>query len=287
MYKPNISKLVGCCKTALIKHSPEILMGVGIGGMITTVGLAVKATPKALTIMDEEIQYRIVTNKQDDNENIEGLIKVADNPNESEKYQFGHYRLPYKDAIKVTWRCYISTAVTGVLSIACLIGASSVHLRRNTALAAAYTLSESALKEYKSKVIETIGEKKEKSIRESIAKDRLEQDPVSNKEIVITKKGDTLCYDIHSGRYFKSDIEKIKKTINELNRMMITDGYVSLNELYYELGLAETKLGNDLGWNIKNGLIDVNFSSHLASDGTPCLAMDYSIEPRYDFDAYM
>ena len=86
-----------------------------------------------------------------------------------------------------------------------------------------------------------------------------------------------------SGRYFKSDIEKIKKAECELNRQMLDDMYVSLNDFYYEIGLDSVKLGDELGWNVDSGYIDLSFSSQLASDGTPCLVIDYSVAPRYDY----
>lgn len=181
------------------------------------------------------------------------------------------------------WICYIPAAVTGTVSIACLIGANSVNARRNAALATAYTLSESALKEYQEKVIETIGEKKEQAVRDALAKDKLEQNPVTNREVIITERGDTLCFDVVSGRYFKSDIEKLKKAVNELNRQMRDEMYISLNEFYYEIGLSGIGIGDDLGWNIDNGYIEPSFSSQLSENGTPCLVIGYHVEPRYDF----
>ena len=53
MKKPNVSKLVNDTKTVLSKKSPEILTGIGVAGMITTTILAVKATPKALMLLDD------------------------------------------------------------------------------------------------------------------------------------------------------------------------------------------------------------------------------------------
>ena len=65
---------------------------------------------------------------------------------------------------------------------------------------------------------------------------------------------------------------------------MLSENYVSLNDFYDELGIGPTKLGDDLGWDIyKDGLIDIAFSSRLAEDGTPCLVMDYSVAPRYEY----
>lgn len=263
MGKINLSNIARSVRTAMKKHSPEILTGIGIAGMITTTVMAVRATPKALELINEERLHR------------------ADN---DESFIYGSSPLPMKDTIKLTWQCYIPAAITGCLSISCLIGASSVNVRRNAALATAYTLSESALKEYQGKVIEVIGDKKEQSIRDAVAKDRIDRDPVTSREVIITERGNTLCYDVISGRYFKSDIEKLKKVENELNRQMRDEMYISLNEFYYEIGINPTSMGDDIGWNIEHGYIDLNFSSQLADDGTPCLVINYQVAPRYEYN---
>ena len=252
----NLSNIAKSLRAAMKKHSPEILTGIGISGMVMTTVLAVRATPKALMIIEEHTGY-----------NHDGIIE---SPSKTE-------------IVKLTWKCYIPSVVIGGVSICCLIGASSVNFRRNAALATAYTLSESALKEYQDKVIETIGEKKEQSVKDAIAKDKLEQNPIVSREVIITEKGNTLCYDVISCRYFRSDIDKIKKIENELNRRMRDDMYISLNDFYYELGLNNSSMGDDLGWNIDDGYIDLNFSSQLAEDGTPCLVINYQLAPRYDY----
>ena len=54
MQKPNLTKICRSVKTATVKHSPEILTGVGIAGMVTTTVMAVRATPKAIQLLDEE-----------------------------------------------------------------------------------------------------------------------------------------------------------------------------------------------------------------------------------------
>lgn len=251
--KKEITKSFLSLKTAIKKHSPEILTGIGIAGMITTTVMAVRATPKALILIEER------------------------------KEEIGAEKLEAMDMVKTTWACYIPAAITGTLSVACLIGASSVNARRNAALATAYTLSESALKDYQGKVIEMFGEKKNEAVKDAVAKDKVEKNPVVTREVIITEKGNTLCYDAISGRYFKSNIEKIKKAECELNRQMLDDMYVSLNDFYYEIGLDSVKLGDELGWNVDSGYIDLSFSSQLASDGTPCLVIDYSVAPRYDY----
>jgi len=255
MKKPKLSSISKGIRGAITKHSPEILTGIGIAGMITTTIMAVRATPKALILIEER------------------------------KEEIDVDKLTPVELIKTTWTCYIPAAITGGLSIICLIGASSVNARRNAALATAYTLTESALKEYQEKVIETIGEKKEQTVRDAIAKDRIDKNPVSSREVIITEKGNTLCYDAISGRYFKSDIDKLKKAENELNRRMRDEMYISLNDFYYEIGLNPIGIGNDLGWNIDHGYIELKFSSQLTDDGNPCLVIDYQVVPSrlYDF----
>lgn len=248
-----LSDMAKSVRTILSKHSPEILVGIGISGMVATTILAVRATPKALVLIEE-----------------------AKREKESDS-------LTPVETIQAAWKCYIPAAVTGMASIACIIGSNSVNAKRSAALATAYTLSENALREYKDKVVETIGEKKEKEVRNAIAKDKIEKNPVSSKEVILTKKGDTLCYDVLSGRYFKSDIEKLKRCMNEINRQILNDGSASLNDFYYEIGLDSIKIGDDLGWDTRQGLVDIEFSSQLASDGTPCLVLDFSIAPVYDY----
>lgn len=266
MHKFNLSRLVKSTALVLRKNSPAILLGIGISGMITTTILAVKATPKALKTFEHERDRR---EKESINSGNGGAIDPLSNT----------------DMIKLAWKCYIPSLITGCASIACLIGASAVNSKRNAALATAYTISESALKEYKEKVVETIGDKKEKSIRDSIDKDKVVRNPAKSGDIIITEKGNTLCLDSLSGRYFKSDIDKIKKSVNILNRQMLDEMYVSINDFYYELGLSNIKVGDDIGWNVSDGLIDVTFSSQLNEDGTPCLVLNYSIQPRYGYSA--
>lgn len=270
MKTPNLTKLCGSIKTVAMKRSPEILTGIGIAGMITTAVMAVKATPKALMLIEEEKRHV----------NYEILEEAKVNGYE-ECQRIDH--LKPIDLVKTSWKCYIPAAITGTMSVACLIGASSANAKRNAALATAYTLSESTLRDYQKKVVETIGEKKEQSVRDAVAKDRIEKTPVTTREVIVTEKGNALCLDYVSGRYFRSDRDTINRAINELNRRLRDEMYISLNDFYYELGLSSTGLGDQLGWNIDNGYIEPDFSSQLADDGTPCLVISYLVEPRYDY----
>lgn len=241
----------------LTKNSPTILTGIGVAGLVATTVLAVKATPKALEILQDEIDTR-------------------------ERVRFPIEALTPQEVVKLTWKCYLPAAAMGLITVGCIIGANSINLRRNAALVSVYSLSEAALKEYQAKVVETIGQNKERKIKDDIAKDKIAKNPVSDNEIVITNLGDTLCYDALSGRYFKSDIEKIRQVFNKLSRDLMTEMFIDLNTIYSELGLKGTKLGETIGWHIDDGLIEADFSSQLTENGTPCLVLDYVTEPRYN-----
>ena len=111
----------------------------------------------------------------------------------------------------------------------------------------------------------------------------MQKKPLKNQTVVLTGKGETLCYDAISDRYFKSDIETLKQAANAMSRRLLVDTYVSLNDFYWEIGLKTIKIGDSIGWNVDDGLIEPTFSAQLADDGSPCLVLDYDIAPRYDY----
>ena len=140
--------------------------------------------------------------------------------------------------------------------------------------------------DYKEKVVETIGEKKEKTIREKVAQKKVDENPSGKSEVIITGNGDVLFLEPASMRYFKSDIESVRKIINDLNYRMTTgmEEYISLSELYDEIGLSHTTTSDDMGWNIyKDGPIDIDFPAAKTDKGEPCLMLEYNVSPRYDY----
>ena len=253
MNKPNVKDIFGSMKRSTSKHSPQILTGLGIAGVVTTTVLAVKATPKAIKLIEAEEEA-----KQD--------------------------KLTPMEVVKTTWKCYIPAAISMSTSIACLIFANSVHTKRNAALAAAYKISETALIEYKNKVVETIGEKKEKTVREKIAEDKVKNNPPSQNTIIMTDGGTELFLDPVSGRYFQSDMEKIRRIENECNKKMLHDinGYMSLNDFYDELGLEHSSIGYELGWNAYN-LLEIDYIPQLLENDKVCVVLEYTTGPKYDY----
>ncbi len=261
MNKKMLPQFVRKVQKSVVKHSPSILTGIGIAGMVTMAVMVGKATPKAADLLKRQ---------KEDPDYAEPETRVE----------------AVARTVKTTWKCYIPAGITGIVSIACLLGANSVHAKRNMVLATAYQLSEKAFSEYKENAVEVVGEKKAQAIQDKIAQKHVEQNPVDGHEVILTDDGNTLCYDSISGRYFRSDIEKIRRVENELNRELISELYVSLNEFYHELGLDFIEIGDDLGWNVDDGLVDIAFSSQLTKKGIPCLVIGYNLTPRYDYKTF-
>ena len=268
--KEQIKNIFANSKRYFIKHEPELLVGVGIAGMISSTILEVKATPKALKLIEFE-KNRRSTRK---------TFYVDNKPVKIDQQS----SLTVLETIKIAWKPYLCPAILSIASITCIIGGTTINTKRNAALTTAYAISENALTTYRNKVIETIGEKKEKNIRAKIAQDNVNNDPVSNNQVVITSGGNTLFKDSISERYFRSDIDKIRKIVNELNKKMISENYISLDDFYYELGLKPMKHADRLGWEVDDGLLEIYFNACLAENDEPCVVLDYNIYPKYGFD---
>ena len=272
MKKPNVTKIFNTVKRAVGKKSPEILIAFGIAGMITTTVLAVKATPKAMEKIKETEK-----NKKEEFDRDHGYSEV----------DASIFKLTKPEIVKAIWKCYVPAAVSGVASIACIVGANTVHSKRNAAIATAYKLSEKALTEYKEATIDEVGEEKAKVIKDRVAQKQLDNNPVSSSQVIITGKGKQLCYDGISGRYFECDLETIRAAVNRVNRNMTYDMYVSLSDFYDELDLPHTDMSDDLGWNLDDGLLEVDYGTRLSDDGKPCITLEYHVAPRYDFSKLM
>lgn len=267
MNTSKLNKIFRDVRSVLSKHSPAILTGIGIAGMIGTTVLAVKATPKALELIKDAEKEKYAKNHEDDDSTGEESLTVV-------------------ETVKAAWKPYIPAVVTGTAAVGCLIGGNSIHAKRNAALATAYQLSTTALKEYKQKVVETIGEKKERVVHDKIAEEKVKETSFKQNEIIFTGKGETLCLDMHSGRVFKCDRNKIESARNELNHRMNIgmEMYISLNEFYDEIGLPRIPMGDQLGWRVDRGLIDIYFGAILNEDNEPCMTIEFLVPPEYGFN---
>lgn len=234
------------------QKSPLILSGAAIVGVVSTALLASKASKESDAIVKEKTK----------------LGKLAD----------ADYEMDVKTKIKHTWRVYIPVAISGVTTVCSIVLAQRINSRRQLALAGAYALSEKALNEYRNKVTEMFGEKKEEQVSESIVEDRIRNSTAA--PTVILNENKCLCYDTLTDRYFESSRNDIDHAVNAMNALILGgEGYTTLNQFYDYLGIPSAQLGEDIGWD-ENYRIDVRYSSHLSSDGRPALAINHHNLPK-------
>lgn len=250
----NLSSFAKLAQKSLIDHSPEILTGFAVAGVVSTAVMAVKVTPQAVRLIEEQEEET-------------------------------HTYLTAKEKVQLTARCYIPAVGIGVATIACIIGASSINTKRNAALMSVYTLTEKSFSEYQEKVTQTLGANKEQKIRDEVAQDRVAADPPSGKQIIITGKGEVLCYDTLSGRYFESSVETIRQAQNDVNAAIINDMYASQNDFYAKIGLSPTSYGEEFGWTTDK-MLDIQFSAVLSEDSRPCIAISYLYSPTRDYHKF-
>lgn len=237
----------------IAKNSPVIMTSIGVVGVLTTAVLTGKATLEAQMMLDYYEKEAL-----------------------SDKHFTG---FTFTDKVKIVWKQYIPVVISGSVTIACIIGAQKVNIRRQAALMSLYSLSETALKEYKDKVVETYGETKERKIRDAIAEDHVNSAIANNSSIIVTGSGNVLCYDELSGRLFNSDMETIRRAQNDMNAEIINNMCISLNEFYTKLGIPQTALGDEVGWDTDN-MLAIDYHGALTEDNRPCIALNYKTHPR-------
>lgn len=241
------ASLAGAARKLVVDNSPTILTAFAVVGVATTAIMAVKATPRAIKILE---------------------VAQTNSP----------VLLTPQEKLRLIAPCYIPSSMVGIATMACIIGANSVHAKRQAALISAYTLTENAFKEYQAKVTETLGEGKERKVRDELAQDRVDQHPVATSEVIITGNGDVLFMDSLSSQYFESTYEKVKRAENELNHKLVNDMYASLNDFYEMLGVPHNDLGEELGWK-SDQLLTIDISATVTQDKKACLVMNYSVRP--------
>lgn len=247
----NFQALAKQAQRFTVDNSPTILTVMGVTGVVTTAYFTATATFKAAEILRQE----------------------------EDAARFLKKELTLKDKVNHVWTLYLPAVAFGALTITSVIGANRIGTRRAAAMAAAYTLSEKAISEYKDKVVEKIGEKKATLIKEEVAQDRVNKNPTEGRNIIVAGPNEVLCYEMYTDRYFMSSMEALKKGQNDLNyRILNTDGYASLGDFYDLVGLPRTSIAESLGWTADK-LLELDFSATVSDKGEPCLAFDYQAEP--------
>ena len=258
----NIRQAAIATRRGMVKHAPTILTVFSIIGLVATVREASKDSLKA----NDALRYYLRTNEKTDYSKPPKTVKD----------------IPLKEKFLVTWKCYIPTIVMGTITAGLIIGSNTINVKRQAALAAMYTLADNTLREYQGKVVETLGEKAHKKVKDGIKEDILKNsDKTRETELPEAKRGTHLVYDMTSGRYFRSSVENIRRAENLTHKEINTDGYADLNQFYYHLGLPAIKIGDNLGWNFEKP-IDLDLSTDLVQD-EPCIVIDFINSPTFSF----
>lgn len=230
----------------IVKNGPEILIGTGIVGFVTTAVMAYKAAPKVNLILEDA---------------------EADNPD-----------IRFVDKCMIVAKNMWPTFTVGVLSTASLIGAATINHKRIGALSAALSLSEKALVDFQASTLEKVGPEKLKEIEEDVIEKKLENNECRRVETVIPpENGGVLCYDEGSDRYFYSTKYHIRSAEVSFNEILLHEDECSINEFYDQLGLEDTSIGKFVGWRASDGRFKVDFGARLTDDGKPCLSINYPV----------
>lgn len=242
----NLTDLAKRAARTLLNNSPAILTAAGVTGTLATAYLASRASFKAAVLLqqiEEEASLREKTGR--------------------------------------VWKLYIPAGATAALTITSIIFVNRIGSRREAALAAVLSITERAFEEYRTKVVDTLGVKKEEGIRAAIAQDHILANPPSS-QIILAGSGDVMCYDEFTGRYFKSNMQSLRKAMNDVNEQVINDSFATLSDFYDRIGLPYTSVSNDVGWNLDK-LLTLQFASILSDDDIPCLAINYTVSPVRHF----
>lgn len=249
----NLNELHKRVSKLIIDNSPSILTGIAVAGTITTAVLAGKASYRA---------HELICEAASSGYYVEPLTK--------------------KQKVDVVWKLYVPAITMGSLSVTAIIGSNRIGTRRAAAMAAAYTVSEKAFEQYREKIVEKIGENKERVARDEVAQDRVTKSPPQDHQVIVTGGGEVLFMDGWSGRYFKSDMESVKKAVNDLNYVVMNNFYASLNDFYDKLGLDRISSGEEVGWN-SDKLLDVHFTTTSSDKQIPCFVINYYVDPVRDY----
>lgn len=219
-------------------NSPSILTGVAIGGTAVTAYLAGVASFRAAKRLESA---------------------PAD--------------ITPKEVVAEVWDLYVPTFISGAATVGCIFGATQIASKRTAAAYSLLAVSERLFDEYREKVVEQIGEKKEQKIRDEVAQMEVTNNPPTS--VIIAQPDGVLCCELLTGRYFMADMEKLRHAVNDVNAKLLREDYCVLGEFYWIIGIPMTTNSSIVGWT-SDKLMELEFTTTLTEDNRPCLAFDYN-----------
>ena len=237
------------------KHSPEILMGVGVVGVVTGTVMACRATLKLNDILEEAQETR------------DKIKEVASNPDYEDKYTEEDAKkdltINYvQTGVKVA-KLYAPAVAVGVAGVGCVLASHDIMKKRNVALSAAYLTVDKSFKEYKQRVVDRFGEEVEKEIRYGIKAEEIIETVTDEEgnETTVTETVKTMNPTLYSdyARFFdeaspcwQNDPEYnlmfLRAQQQYANDLLRAKGRLFLNDVYEMLGIEKTKAGQIVGW---------------------------------------
>ena len=240
------------------KHSPEILVGAGVVGVVASAVMACKATTKLDDVLAET------------KDTVDKIHDVTEHPEkipEGKEYTVEDSKkdltIVYTQAGVKLVKLYGPAVVLGTVSIAAIIGGHHILRKRNIALAAAYTAVDKGFKEYRGRVLERFGEEVDRELRYNIKAKEIEKTvtDAKGKETVVKETVDVADPNLTSdyARFFDDGCTGWTKD-PEFNLMFLKDqkryandlfkskGHLFLNEVYDMLGIPRTQAGQVVGW---------------------------------------
>lgn len=251
-----IKDVVKTAGKLISKNAPHILTGLGIVSYVSAIVMAAKISPKAKPEYDRAMQsYEERLDEGEDK--FDAGVDLA------------------KDVAENVAPLYLGVAGMAVLGTVCVVAADKVHVKRQTAIMAAYTLSEKALDIYQDKVIQRFGKEKHNKVMDDIAESDKAFEQKPDKAEVLDPEG-VLCYDHVTGRYFYAKIESVRAAEAYISKKLIDQTYACLNDFYSEMGMNDVSvIGDALGWDICRQKLDIHFTSMLDPNGVPCMVLNY------------
>ena len=253
--KEKMIRMYNNSKNVVQKHSPEILAGVGVVGVVASTVMACKATMKLNDILEESKETR------------DKIREVESNPRYEEQYSHEDAKkdlvINYTQTAMKVAKLYAPAVILGSASLGCLLASNDILRKRNAALSAAYMTVDKSFKEYRQRVVDRFGEEVEKEIRYNIKAEEITSTVVAEdgSETTITETVKTMDPNLYSdyakffdeaSPYWQKDPEYnfmfLKSQQQYANDLLKARGRLFLNEVYEMLGIEKTKAGQIVGW---------------------------------------
>lgn len=234
------------------KHSPKILFGAGVVGVVGATVLACRATLK----LDETLKAG-----EDQIEREKALhAKVKGEAYSDQLLSKNIAKANFKTGMDVV-KLYAPAVGLGVVSVAALTGSHVILSKRNTAVMAAYAAMDRAYKEYRERVRNEYGDEVDQKFSTTYGYTEIDVEEKTAdgktktvKEKVLGKTGTSpyaALFD-ETSKFFSPEPGRNQMTLGMkqswANDKLRAHGHLFLNEVYDMLGLPRTKAGAVVGW---------------------------------------